>query len=118
MEKRFRLAGDHVRREHASGGGSSLSHPSEGAGRHHRGEQHTAGGLGEKLQQPMLFLVPVEGEGKSGEDFEEEFRAKLVDLAEEYAPLLARVKSRWLSFALVIQQECSGDEKAVRVRAV
>lgn len=69
-------------------------------------------------QGPLLSLVTIRGDGMSAEDFEDEFRTRLKSLAEEYAPLLAQSKSHWLSFALVIQQECSGGERAARVRAV
>ena len=67
-------------------------------------------------QQPLLRVV--DGEGITTEDLDEEFRRKVAALAEEYAPLLARAKSRWLSFALVMATETGTSAASAKLTRV
>ena len=69
-------------------------------------------------QQPMLFLVPVEGEGKSVQELDEECRRDLLAVAERHLKALSGSSSRWLPFLSVIASECAADERAGLVRVV
>ena len=64
-------------------------------------------------QQPMLFLVPIEGEGKSVEDLEGEAASDLLEVARRHLASLAGSTSRWLPFLDVIVEECSSAGETV-----
>lgn len=69
-------------------------------------------------QHPMLFLVPVEGEGKTVEDLEVECRADLLATAQHHLRALSGSTSRWLPFLNVIAEECAPAATGASVRAV
>jgi len=71
-------------------------------------------------QQPMLFLVPIDGEAKPLEQLDEECRADLLAVAERHQAALSGSTSLWLPFLAVILDECVAPvaETAPSVRAV
>lgn len=58
-------------------------------------------------QPPILGLVPVEGEGKSVDELDEECRAELLAVARRHLGALAGSTSLWLPFLAVIAAEAS-----------
>jgi hypothetical protein len=69
-------------------------------------------------QDPMLFLVPVEGEGKSVDELSEECRADLHDVAEKHLAALSGSRSHWLPFLRVIAAEAASVDETVPLTRV
>lgn len=69
-------------------------------------------------QQPMLFLVPVEGEGKSVEDLEVEALTELAALAEKHLSRLSGSGSPWLRYLASVRSVADGLSDAPRIELV
>jgi hypothetical protein len=72
-----------------------------------------------RRQDPMLFPVPIRGEGKPVPELEEECRAELFEVAARHLTALAGSTSPWLRFLAVIAEETAdGCETGSLVRVV